>query len=154
MSDIKIPEGETEKVITAGAAKKYAAYNVQIYSGRVQYDHDQGEVQNGLFLDSGLTHPLSNLRGEPLYFHAVDGYGDVECRIRPAAAEVRTLPTKSVEIENVDVGASIDIEDRQPREIGKARIMDSGGVLVDPPTEQKQDQIISLLEQIEANTSP
>jgi hypothetical protein len=59
-----------------------------------------------------------------------------------------------VEIENIDVGASVDIEDRQPREIGKARIMDSGGVLVDPPTESKQDQIINLLQQIESNTAP
>jgi hypothetical protein len=60
---------------------------------------------------------------------------------------VNSQPPKGVTVEgDVVISSSIDIEDRAGREIGKARMQDSNGTLIDPATE-------TTLADVESNTS-
>lgn len=151
---LEIEPGEPEEVITDDQAKEGIPHIVEVIGNNpVRYDHREAYADTGTTLTAGQTHTLSNFRGSGIYIAAFDGPSAV--RVRPAGADLSTEPDKEVRIEG-DVNAvidEIDIEDRASREIGKARLQDSGGVLIEPATVKKQDEIISILEQIEENTS-
>ena len=96
---------------------------------------------------------MSNATSRRYWSDDYDGPGPSAIRVREAAADVSSQPERNVTIEAGEVNVeSVDVEDRASREIGKARVQDSAGVLIDPATATKQDQIISLLEDIEENT--
>jgi hypothetical protein len=155
MSDptpVTVSPGETEEIINAADAESGIPYLVEVQDNPVRFAHEPANASRGAELSPGQTHTLSNLRDQPIYITARGGEATV--RVRPAGAAVKTQPPKGVTVEgDVTIGSEIDVTDDQTREIGKARVMDSGGVLVDPPTESKQDQIISLLQDIKSNTS-
>lgn len=156
MSDptvITLDEGETEQIITKADAKRGFPYLVEVQNAPIRFAHEKANADRGAELSPGQTHTLSNLRNRPIF--VTPRGGSAEIRVRPAGANVETQPPKGVTVEgDVTIDSEIDVTDDQTREIGKARLMDSDGVLVDPPTEQKQDQIISLLEDIKSNTAP
>ena len=126
---------------------------VEVSDAPVRFAHKKSEASRGATLAAGQSHTLSNFRGMGLWLAALDQPASV--RVRPAGASVESQPPKDVTVVEGDVriDSDLDISDRAAREIGKARMMDSGGTLIDPPTESKQDEIIDLLTQIEENTS-
>ena len=153
MSDptaITIEPGEPERVIRSEDTQ--IPHIVEVSDAPVRFAHKKSEASRGATLAAGQSHTLSNFRGMGLWLAALDQPASV--RVRPAGASVESQPPKDVTVVEGDVRLEddLDVSDRAGREIGKARVMDSGGVLIDPPTEQKQDEIISLLEQIEENT--
>ena len=154
MSDpttITIEPGEPERVIRSEDTQM--PHIVEVSDAPVRFAHKKSEASRGATLRAGQSHTLSNFRGMGLWLAAVDQPASV--RVRPAGASVDTQPPKDVTVVEGDVriDSDLDISDRAAREIGKARMMDSGGTLIDPPTESKQDEIIDLLTQIEENTS-
>lgn len=152
-TEIELAVDDVEKIISKRDAQTGLPYLVEVRDNPIRFAHNKQAADRGAELSPGQTHTLSNLRDKPIYVTPRGGSASI--RVRPAGADVQSQPSKAVRVEgDVQIGSEIDIVDDQAREIGKARIMDSGGVLVDPPTEQKQDQIISLLQQIESNTAP
>lgn len=152
--NITLEDGEKEKIITERDAQDAIPYILEVVgSNPVRAAHSKRYAEDGATLASGIPHNLSRFRGDAVWIAAYDGPSEI--RVVEAGVDVQAQPPKGVQIEgDVSIGSEIDITDDQTREIGKARLMDSGGVLVDPPTESKQDQIISLLEDIKSNTAP
>lgn len=147
MSDptrIPVADGDTEQIINIEDVKAGIPYAVEVYSNPVKYAHTKAAADRGLTLVAGQTHLLSNFRGEGIWVAADEG--DAEVKVRPAGAELDTQPPKGVTIENVDLDAEVDVSDRASREIGKARLQNSGGVLVDPATKQNQSAIQSAIQ--------
>lgn len=151
---LEIGADDVELIVPAKDAKTGLPYAVEVRDNPIRYAHSKQAVDRGSELSPGLKHNLSNLRNQPIYATGVDGVARV--RVREAGAKEDTQPSRDVSVIDgeIDISSSVGVTDDAAREIGKARIMDSGGVLVDPPTESKQDQIINLLQQIESNTSP
>ena len=148
---IELDEAETDEIIRDDEADR--AYIIEVVGQNpIRVDHRERYATDGTTLSAGQSHTVSNLRGKRLYAAAHAGPSAI--RVREAAADVSSQPERNVTIEAGEVNVeSVDVEDRPAREIGKARLQDSGGVLIDPATATKQDEIISLLEQIEENTS-
>ncbi|TKX79274.1 hypothetical protein EXE53_16735 [Halorubrum sp. SD626R] len=85
-------------------------------------------------MSAGQSHTVTNLRGKKLYAAAFDGATAI--RVRRAAADVQAQPERNVTIEAGEVSIDeLDVSDRAGREIGKVRVQDADGVLVDPATD-------------------
>ena len=166
---ITIENGGVEEIIPADQANK--KYIVEVAGAPVRIGHTKRYAKDGTKLEPGRNHKVDNLRGERLFAAAVDA--EAQLLINQAAADVDSQPSRDVTVLEGDVTISgstdLDIEDRPAREIGKARVMDSDGVLIDPATEttlanvyaelQTQTTLLeqlqtqtTLLEQIEENT--
>jgi len=132
-TEISVGTDDTEEIITETDAETGLPYLVEVRDNPIRFSHRKATVDRGAELSQGQTHTLQNLRGQPIYVSAVDGTGTAKIRVNPAGADVKTQPPKGVTVEgDINVGSSIDIDDREARELGKARLEDSGGVLIDP----------------------
>ena len=151
-TEIEIEPGEPQEVISDVDVGS-VPYIVEVRNAPVRFAHKKRQANRGAELSANQTHTLSNFRGSGIWLAAPEETATV--RVRPAGAKLESQPPKDVTVVEGDIRVDddLDVSDRAAREIGKARVMDSDGVLIDPPTEQKQDEIISLLEQIEENTS-
>ena len=151
-TEIEIEPGEPKEVISDVDVGS-VPYIVEVRNAPVRFAHKKRQADRGAELSANQTHTLSNFRGSGIWLAAPQETATV--RVRPAGAKLESQPPKDVTVVEGDIriDSELDIADRAAREIGKSRVMDSDGVLVDPPTEQKQDEIIALLEQIESNTS-
>ena len=133
---VALSEGNPTRVIPPQDANEQHIMTVT-GTNAVRVGHTRYEAQNGVQLTAGQRHRVSNLQGEELY--AVSIGGDSEVRISKAAADVEPLAERDVAVVEGDitddVSGSIDVSDRQGREAGKVRVMNSGGVLVDPATD-------------------
>lgn len=142
MSDptpIDVEEGEPVQIINKDDVQMGVPFICEVYQNPVRFAHSKRAADRGATLSAGIPHTLSNFRGKGIWVAAFDG--DAQVRVRPAGADFDSQPTKEVTVEgDVNVGSAIGLED-------------SDGSPVDPATAQKQDEIISLLEQIETNTS-
>ena len=150
-TEIEIEPGEPQEVISDVDVGS-VPYIVEVQNAPVRFAHKKRQADRGATLSAGQTHTLSNFRGSGIWLAAPEETSRV--RVRPAGASLESQPPKDVTVVEGDIRVDddLDVSDRAAREIGKARLMDGDGVLIDPPTEQKQDEIISLLEQIEENT--
>ena len=151
-TEIEIEPGEPQEVISDVDVGS-VPYIVEVRNAPVRFAHKKRQADRGAELSANQTHTLSNFRGSGIWLAAPQETATV--RVRPAGAKLESQPPKDVTVVEGDIriDSELDIADRAAREIGKSRVMDSDGVLIDPPTEQKQDEIIALLEQIESNTS-
>lgn len=132
---INFEAGQTKRIIAAdqGTDQPYIARvtgpNDLIIESTKQYS-DEGNL-----LRAGQRHKLTKITSDEVYATAVDGTTSLV--INPAVADVEAQAERVVEIDG-DVSISgldnIDVSDRQGRKIGKARLMDSDGVLIDPAT--------------------
>ena len=137
MSDPKIIEiepGEPEEVISERDAKQGIPYIVEVSGDNpVRYAHNKRYADQGATLSAGQSHTLSNFRGKAIYLAAFNGATSV--RAFPAGAEFDSQPQKEVIVEgSVSIDSDVNVTDRAGREIGKARMQDSGGTLIDPAT--------------------
>lgn len=142
MSDpttLEVGPDETERIITESDAESGLAYIVEVSNAPIRFAHQKRNADRGAELSAGMTHTLTNLRGKPIYITGVGGTASV--RVRPAGADVNSQPPKGVTVEgDVVISSSIGLEN-------------TSGSQIDPATEQKQDDMISILQQIETNTS-
>jgi len=130
-SQLEIESGETEKLITDDQGNQ--TYLVEVTGpNNIRISHTKRYAADGTTLSAGQTHTVSNLQGERLYAAAFEGSTAV--RVREASADVKSQPEKEVSVIDgeVSLNSDIDITDRSGREIGKARLQDSGGTLIDP----------------------
>jgi hypothetical protein len=135
-TEISVPTDEAVEIITQEDAESGLPYLVEVRDNPVRISHVKSTVDRGAQLSQGQTHTLQNLRGEPIYVSAVDGTGTAKLRVNPAGADIKSQPPKGVTVEgDVSLGSNVDVEDRSGRELGKTRIEDSGGVLIDPLSE-------------------
>jgi len=128
---IDLEQGDPERIITDDDADR--AYIVEVVGPNpVRVDHRSRYAADGTTLSAGQSHTVSNLRGKELYAAAFEG--NTAIRVRLAAADVQSQPEREVSVVEGDVSISsdIDISDREAREIGKARVEGSSGVLIDP----------------------
>ena len=128
MSDptaIQLEKGETEQVLKQEDVQGGLGYLVEVSGAPVRFAHRRPQAARGAELRPGQQHKLSNFRGEGLWLHAPDASATV--RVRPAGADLDTQPERQVTIESVELGSGI-------------------------ATEDKQNEMIELLEQIEENT--
>ena len=133
-TQIDLDDGEVERIIRDEEANR--AYLVEVTgSNPVRVGHTKRYARDGNTLSGRQTHTVSNLRGQELYAAAFDGPTSI--RVRVAAADVDSQPPKDVTILEGDVRIAddLDISDRPGREIGKSRLQDSDGVLIDPATD-------------------
>ena len=132
---LTVEEGEPIKIIDEDDVARGIPYIVEVYRNSVRFAHNKRAAKRGATLAAGIPHTLSNFRGQGVWVAAFDG--DAEVRVRPAGADFDSQPVREVNIESgtVEVDSLIDIEDRASREIGKARVQNSAGTLVDPATE-------------------
>jgi len=148
MSDptaIQLDEDDVEQIITKADAQRGLPFLVEVTGSPIRFSHEKATADRGAELSPGQTHTLSNLRGKAIY--VTPRGGSAEIRVRPAGANVETQPPKGVSVEgDVNIGSKIDIEDDQTREVGKIRVQESDGTLVDPATE-------STLSTIQTQTS-
>ena len=174
-TELVIEPGDPEQVITQDDADAGLDYIVEVEDNLVQYAHRKQNASRGIKLVPGQTHVLGNLRREEVWLAATEGEATV--RVRPAGASLNSLPPKDVTVEgDVNIPGEVDVKDDQTRELGKARLTDSDGVLVEPAAEATLSEVVSntsdvstestlsdvlveletqttLLEQIEENTS-
>jgi len=132
-SQIDLTDGETEKIITDDQGNR--TYLVEVVGANaIRVSHNKRYAADGTTLSAGQTHTVSNLQGQQLFAAAYDG--ETAIRVREASADVQSQPEKEVSVidGSVDIAGDIDIADRSGREIGKARLEDSSGTLVDPAT--------------------
>lgn len=142
MSDptvIEVGTDEAERIITESDAQSGMAFIVEVTGAPIRFAHDKRNADRGAELSPDMSHTLTNLRGQPIWITARGGTASV--RVRPAGADVQSQPPKGVKVEgDVVISSSIGIED-------------SSGSQIDPATADKQDTVITLLQQIESNTS-
>lgn len=134
-TQLDLQSGATEKIIEDDEADR--SYIVEVVGDNaVRVDHRKQYAADGTTLSAGQSHIVSNLRGKQLFAAAYDGATAI--RVRLAAADVTSQPERNVSVVDgdVNIASSIDIDDRAGREIGKARMMDSGGVLINPATDE------------------
>lgn len=132
-SQIDLEDGETEKIITDDQGNR--TYLVEVVGANaIRVSHNKRYAADGTTLSAGQTHTVSNLQGQQLFAAAYDGQTAI--RVREASADVQSQPEKEVSVidGSVDIAGDIDISDRSGREIGKARLEDSSGTLIDPAT--------------------
>ena len=132
-SQIDLEDGETEKIITDDQGNR--TYLVEVVGANaIRVSHNKRYAADGTTLSAGQTHTVSNLQGQQLFAAAYDGQTAI--RVREASADVQSQPEKEVSVidGSVDIAGDIDISDRSGREIGKARLEDSSGTLIDPVT--------------------
>jgi len=131
---IDLEVGDPEKIIEDDEANR--AYIIEVVGDNpVRVDHRERYAADGTTLSQGQSHTVSNLRGKRLYAAAFEGPTSI--RVRLAAADVTSQPEREVSVVegDVSISAAIDVEDRADREIGKLRVQNSDGVLVDPATD-------------------
>lgn len=127
---ITIENGGVEEIIPADQANK--KYIVEVAGAPVRIGHTNRYAKDGAKLEPGRNHKVDNLRGERLFAAAVDG--EAQLLINQAAADVDSQPGRDVLIEGdviVSDGATASNQE----------------IAID-----NQQEIISLLEQIEENT--
>ena len=133
-TDIELADGEVERIIRDEEANR--PYLVEVTgSNPVRVGHTKRYARDGNTLSGRQTHTVSNLRGEELYAAAFDG--PTAIRVRVAAADVQSQPEREVTVVEGDIRIDdeLDLSDRFGREIGKARLQNSDGVLIDPATD-------------------
>lgn len=136
---LDVEEGTPVQIINEEDVQMGVPFIVEVYGNPIRYAHSKQAADRGVTLSDGIPHTLSNFRGQGIWVAAFQG--DAQVRVRPAGADFESQPTREVTVEgDVNVGSAIGIED-------------SNGSAVNPATAEKQDEIISLLEQIETNTS-
>lgn len=142
MSDptaIDVEEGQPVQIINKEDLKLGVPFICEVYQNPIRFSHKKRSAERGATLSAGIPHTLSNFRGQGIWVAAYDG--DAQVRVRPAGADFESQPTREVTVEgDVNVASEIGVEN-------------SSGEPVDPASLQKQDEMISLLEQIETNTS-
>lgn len=140
-SQIELENGEVEKIITDDRGNR--TYLVEVTGGNdLRVSHNKRYAADGTTLSAGQTHTVSNLRGEQLFAAAFEG--PTAIRVREASADVQSQPQREVSVidGNVTISDSLDVSNRSAREIGKARLMDSDGVLIDPATESSLTSVL------------
>lgn len=132
-SQIELQNQDVQKIITDDQGNQ--TYLVEVVgANNIRVSHSKRYANDGTTLSAGQTHTVSNLRGERLYAAAYDG--PTAIRVREASADVQSQPEKEVSVidGSVTISDSLDISNREGREIGKARLQDSAGTLIDPAT--------------------
>lgn len=129
MSEIDLADGEVEEIINQRDAEGQDRWILEVTgSNDIRYSHDERYASEGTTVPAGMQTRLTNLRGDRLFVSAFDGATTI--RVMPASADNVRNPNRDVTILEGDVTVS------------------------DAATEDKQDDIIALLQQIESNTAP
>ena len=129
----RLENGEEKRIIKSSDA--HTSYIIEVAGNPIRVGHRRGyTADRGTTLRVG-QHTVSNLRGESLFAAAHDG--DASLRINEAAADVDPHAEKDVTVIEGEVELASDLS------------------IDDLPQDHydKQDQMISLLQDIEANTS-
>lgn len=135
-----LDDGDVKRVMEVGDGAE--AHHVQVRGNPIRYGHDvRNVVRDGTELAPGALYTLDDIRGDKLYFAAPDG--TAEYRLTQATAKTEGIPPTNVEVEG-DVIVEGGVMD--------SNLLDSGDATINPATEEKQDEMISLLEDIEENT--
>ena len=158
-TEIEIEPGEPQEVISDVDVGS-VPYIVEVRNAPVRFAHKKRQADRGAELSANQTHTLSNFRGSGIWLAAPEETATV--RVRPAGAKLESQPPKDVTVVEGDIriDSDLDVSDRAAREIGKARVMDSDGVLIDPATQGTLAEVLdelqthtTLLQQIEENTA-
>lgn len=132
MTDIEISQGDTEEIIPNDQANR--EYIMSVEGSAVRVGHSQRYAKEGTEIQPGDRIVLSDLRSDSMFAFATDG--DATITIDEASANIRYMPrAKSLGLSQVDTVTEVqssDVSDRSAREIGKARVQDSSGTLIDP----------------------
>jgi len=135
MTTIELSSGDTDQIIPNDQANR--EYLMSVSGSSVLIGHSERYAKDGTEIKAGDRVSLSNLQGDSLYAYAPSGAATIE--IDEASADVTYMPRSSTanvtRLETVEEVLSSDVSDRSARELGKARLEDSSGTLIDPATD-------------------
>lgn len=116
------------------------AYHVEVYDEDIRIGHDQTGVQ-GRTLSAGVTHTVTNLRGQPLYAKSLGG--TAYARVIRASAEVDSQPTRDVNVDGTEGALPVEVVEPDTTSVESFRFDLSGGVeQLDPNTVPAGVQVV------------
>ena len=105
-TDIELADGETERIIRDEEANR--SYLIEVTGQNpIRVGHTKRYASDGNTLSAGQTHTVGNLLGDELFASAFDG--PTAIRVRVAAADVDSQPSKDVNVVNA---GDIDVQSR------------------------------------------
>lgn len=136
MPSITVPSGENRTLIDKD--DDHDSYRIRVTGSdvRIAQVQDQRFTKSGNLYPKGTSFNLDNRAGVAVRCENVGS--------SQASIELDTVAPRDVVQEQADAGTvtvtddgsfTTDVTDRAPREIGKARMQDASGVLIDPATD-------------------
>ena len=105
-TDIELSDGETERIIRDEEANR--SYLIEVTGDNpIRVGHTKRYASDGNTLSAGQTHTVGNLLGDELFASAFDG--PTAIRVRVAAADVDSQPSKDVNVVEGEINVQGDV---------------------------------------------
>lgn len=119
--------GDKKRIIQSHDAEG-DEYVLNVEGGNIRIAHSEKTTKDGTLIKDGDRVKLKNLRGKPLFAEAIKGTPEIEID----RAGVDVVYMQRVDLGSVSETIATNPTDRSTREVGKVRVEESDGTLIDP----------------------